>query len=66
MTNADAGYKGTAVILAESAMCLVEGANEQIGGAPVLMGGALTPASAFGGALVKRLNATPYIDITVT
>ena len=65
LSNADPGYKGTAIMLTETAMCLVEGSNEQFGDGPVLKGGVLTPASACGGALVKRLNANPHFDIRV-
>lgn len=65
LKNADPGYKGTAIMLVETAMCLVEGSNEQFGDGPVPKGGVLTPASACGGVLLKRLNANTHFDIRV-
>ena len=63
--GADPGYKGTAMMLTEAAMCLVEGTNEQVAGGNVWKGGVLTPASAFGGALVRRLNKQPNVVVEV-
>ena len=49
--NADPGYGATAMMLAESALCLSLDDPEE-----GLNGGVLTPASAFGSALITRLR----------
>lgn len=54
----DPGYRGTAVMLGQSALALVAGEGPDEGG--VTGGGVLTPASAFGGALVRRLRAAGF------
>ena len=51
----DPGYGGTARMLGESAMCLVEDDTES-----PLSGGVLTPASAIGNPLAERLRAVGF------
>jgi short subunit dehydrogenase-like uncharacterized protein len=51
----DPGYAATAVMLAESGLCLAEDAERL----PVRFG-CLTPATALGGALVERLRAAGH------
>ena len=51
----DPGNRGTTKIACESALALVCNADELPGGGS--LGGVLTPASAFGGVLVRRLRA---------
>jgi len=53
--SGDPGYAATAVMLAESGMCLADDGD----GLPVRFG-CLTPATAFGGALVERLCAAGH------
>jgi short subunit dehydrogenase-like uncharacterized protein len=53
--QADPGYAGTAVMLAESALCLAEDEPRLPAGA-----GVLTPATAFGDVLVERLRARGF------
>lgn len=50
----DPGYRGTAVMLGQSALALA--ADDGAAG----IGGVLTPAAAFGGALVERLRAADF------
>ena len=47
---ADPGYRGTAIMLGETALCLA------MAGDPPVAGGVLTPASAIGMPLVERLR----------
>ena len=65
LKESDPGYKGTALMVTEAAMCLLEGTNEQAPGAKVWNGGVLTPGAAFGGALVKRLNNLSNVVVEV-
>lgn len=53
----DPGYRGTAVMLAQSALALAAGEGDDT------TGGVLTPAAAFGGVLVDRLRDA---DFTLT
>jgi short subunit dehydrogenase-like uncharacterized protein len=53
----DPGYGATALMLAESAICLVRDVPQE--GAP--LAGVLTPASAMGGPLVARLRAAGMV-----
>jgi short subunit dehydrogenase-like uncharacterized protein len=56
--NRDPGYGSTAVMLAESALCLAL-QREDLG----TPGGVLTPATAMGMTLVERLNGTDVVSI---
>jgi len=68
--SGDPGYKATSVMLAEAAMCLVtdfdsdESANEE--DLDHFKGGVLTPSTAMGEVLIKRLEQTGDFKFTVT
>lgn len=64
ISSADPGYKGTSMMVAESGMCLVKGLKEAFGDQGGPDAGVLTPATAFGGALVEKLNRTDHFQIT--
>ncbi|KAI8853938.1 saccharopine dehydrogenase [Chytridium lagenaria] len=65
--NADPGYRGTALMLAESALCfvlqkgdLIAGDSKVVGSFPPLKGGVLTTATAFGLVLAERLRKAGF------
>ena len=63
--NADPGYKGTAALAVEAALCLALPAERAKTPGSKRGGGVLTPAAALGSALVDRINATDVLGLDV-
>ena len=67
--DGDPGYDATSRMIAESAICLVldkkKRATAEAGNFKLALGGVVTPASAMGHLLIKRLNKTRIV-FTVT
>ena len=63
--NADPGYKGTAALAVEAALCLALPAERAKTPGSKRGGGVLTPAAALGSTLVDRINATDVLGLDV-
>ena len=63
--DADPGYKGTAALAVEAALCLALPAERRKNGGAVTGGGVLTPAAALGATLVDRLNKSENLSFAV-
>jgi short subunit dehydrogenase-like uncharacterized protein len=63
--DGDPGYDATSRMIAESAICLVldkkKRATAEAGSHKLALGGVITPASAMGQLLVKRLNKSRIV-----
>mmetsp|Transcript_6609 Transcript_6609/g.16894 ORF Transcript_6609/g.16894 Transcript_6609/m.16894 type:complete len:227 (+) Transcript_6609:714-1394(+) len=63
--NADPGYKGTAAMAVEAALCLALPASRAQTPGKAAGGGCLTPATALGQVLVDRINCTENLKFEV-
>ena len=63
--NADPGYKGTAALAVEAALCLALPTERAKTPGSKRGGGVLTPAAALGSTLVDRINATDVLGLDV-
>ena len=63
--GADPGYKGTAALAVEAALCLALPAEREKTPGRARGGGCLTPATALGGALVERMNKSDTLGFSV-